>query len=148
MNPPTNRSNPPPNRSAQPSTINRSNSFDDFMDDDLLCDVDIDQIAASVVPTPQHSTETNRENLDNSLLFDDSDDEDFMQIDPDVVNIVEPQHSICSDGYRFKIRGINLATIKQLATCSLENKTRCKNFLVRGVIYNIPSKFLILIDLI
>lgn len=153
---------------AQPaSTAAQSNNFDDFQDDDLLCDVDVDQITSSAVTIPlNRSTESNRQHNESDILFDDDmDDNDFMLIEsqleehhlpqnqdsanvdavrnePSVSVVAKPQQSesIADDKYRFKIRGINLATIKQLAACSSQDKIRRKHFLIKGEIYSIPSK--------
>lgn len=47
---------------------------------------------------------------------------------------------IYDDKYRFKIRGINLATVRQLVECDRQLLERRKHFLVRATIENIVQK--------
>lgn len=143
-----------------------SNNFDDFQDDDLLCDVDVDQIASTAITVePRHnSTENNRQRtVESDILFeDDLDDNDFLHIDAQLEDqqtleipqssitrsvrsersIPEPQQqpSIADDKYQFKIRGINLVTVKQLNLCSMQDKLRRKHFLIKGEIDSIVGK--------
>lgn len=136
-------------------TATRSNNFDDFQDDDLLCEVDVDQIASSAI-----TTGNNRQRIcESDMLFDDDlDDNDFLHIDvqleeqqtnanpqPTTTNSIQhessvPEASIADDKYRFKIRGINLATVKQLNRCPMEDKLKRKHFLIKGEIDSIVGK--------
>lgn len=158
----TNR--PVANQPQQAPVVARSANFDDFNDDDLLCDVDVDQIASNAVTAPVNgSTENVRRRIDSDILFDDDlDDDDFLQIgsqldvqhseQPSNVHVdhddgsfgngalvAEPQQNVAvtDDAYRFKIRGINLATVKQLNACPLQDKVRRKHLLIKGEIDSI-----------
>lgn len=153
------------NQPQQAPAVARSANFDDFHDDDLLCDVDVDQIASIAVAGPLNgSTANDRRRIESDILFDDDlDDDDFLQIgsqldeqqhseQPSNVNVdhddgsfeigasvTEPQHNVAvtDDAYRFKIRGINLATVKQLNACPPQDKVRRKHLLIKGEIDSI-----------
>lgn len=153
------------------SSASHFDALDDFPDDDFLTDIDVDQITSNAtntqVTTDQASTARQNQNNDippnrrSTLLFDELDDEDFLNIDstieqmnisPRNANILSPQvparsetidqvarntsiePSIWQEQYRFKIRGINLVTIKQLKECSRLNREQRKHFIVRAVI--------------
>lgn len=121
--------------------------------------------ASAEQPNPQvHSAAPGRQ---STLLFDDLDDNDFFNIDSTIEQMSVPpnevvhhqQHSgesrannqniesallntsanasICSDNYRFKIRGLNLVTIKQLTETSPEDRIRRKQFIVKAQIDDI-----------
>lgn len=147
---------------AAPTTA-RHTHIDDFQDDELLCDFDIDQIITSTATTntsAEASIEPNPSNRSLALLDDDMDD-DFLCIDtptmelenrnqhvqlelqPMQVDIDESRQSdapIWDEKYRFKIRGINLATIKQLNECSSENRLHRKHFLIKAEIDSVIGK--------
>lgn len=148
-------------------------NLDDFPDDDFLNDIDIDQIVPKTL-TASTETSTARQNQENTippmrrstLLFDDMDDNDFLNIEstieqvnaaPQISNFDVPSASaelitsaellnistdpgIDADNYRFKIRGINLVTVKQLNECSAENRKRRKYFIVKAVIDEIVQR--------
>lgn len=140
---------------AVPTAV-RHTHIDDFQDDELLCDFDIDQITSTATTntSTEASIEPNPSNRSLALLDDDMDD-DFLCIDtptmelenrnqqvqlelrPMQVDIDEARQSdapIWDEKYRFKIRGINLATIKQLNECSAENRLQRKHFLIKAEI--------------
>lgn len=100
------------------------------------------------------------------LLFDDMDDNDLLSIDSTIEQMAVPQNevpqnqqhsesrasnatagtaslntsanaSICSDNYRFKIRGLNLVTIKQLTESSSNDRIQRKCFIVKAYIDDI-----------
>lgn len=158
-------------RSNTISNAKYQNTLDDFPDDDFLTDIDIDQIALNAVTTPPATTtiqsnhhKTNATNQRSTLLFDDMDDNDFLNIDSNVEQMHESQPEISpittempsrsettvphpaaepmihADNYRFKIRGLNLVTIKQLNKCSAENRMRREHFIVKAKIDNIAEK--------
>lgn len=136
------------------TNLNPSTAFNDPNDDDLLCNIDIDCIAATVTaPT---------ESIVDTTPFEDIDDNDFLQIDDPIAaqlpvnsepNKVQPiqidyteserrrethhqqpihEMSICDENYPFKIRGLNLVTIKQLQACSNERKQRRNYFIIKA----------------
>lgn len=117
-------------------------------------------------PNPNHTIPANRR---STLLFDDMDDNDFFNIDSTVEQASampqnrQTQHFdaasasvelitdaellnistdpvIDADNYRFKIRGLNLVTIKQLNECPAENRKRRKNFIAKAMIDEIVQK--------
>lgn len=155
------------------SSAGNLDNMDDFPDDDLLNDIDIDQIVPKTltVPTETSIARQNQENTippmrRSTLLFDDMDDNDFLNIEstieqanaaPQTSNIDMPSASaelitsaellnistepgIDADNYRFKIRGLNLVTVKQLSECSAENRKRRKHFIVKAVIDEIVQQ--------
>lgn len=153
------------------SSASHFDALDDFPDDDFLTDIDVDQIASKAtntqVPTEAQTVRQNQNNdiptnRTSTLLFDELDDEDFLNIDstieqlnttprnmqpPEVpmrsetVDEVAPNTSIepsfWQEQYRFKIRGINLATIKQLKECARTDREQRKHFIVRAHIDDI-----------
>lgn len=155
------------NATVQSHVISSENNFiEDFPDDDFLNDIDVDQIALEVNAI---STETSRPNQDkpittnqrSTILFDDIDDEAFLNIDSigDQLNTMSPCENlqseqqiftrrdecillppIFSDVYRFKIRGLNLATIRQLIECSVTDRELRKYFMVKAYIRNIVGR--------
>lgn len=157
------------------SSAGNLDMLDDFPDDDFLTDLDIDQIASRAVAAPAESMSTARPNANNTippmrrstLLFDDIDDNDFLNIDSTIeqANAISPPQNrqattdhfdtpsasvqlitdaellnistdpvIDAENYRFKIRGLNLVTVKQLAECAAENRKRRKFFIVKAEI--------------
>lgn len=150
------------------STASHQTNFDDFQDDDLLCDFDIDQITSTTTTNASTNAlnEPNRSDHSLALLDDDMDDEFLcidtltmelenqnqhmqLEIQPMHVDSDEPIHSgqsICEEKYRLKIRGINLVTIKQLNECSLENRLQRKHFLIKAEIDSVISENRLLID--
>lgn len=162
----------------------------DDEDDDFLNDIDMDQIASTAVQNPvaPASTETTRltalsnqanncpsSNQRSTLLFDDIDEYDLLNIDSTIeqsstvqqnVNVAAIAHTppqlveipavhneniqlntsndeplpFYDEKYRFKIRGINLATVRQLRECDSQHLERRKHFLVKATIENIIQK--------
>lgn len=171
------------NSAIQSNVISSAGNFDmldDFPDDDLLTDLDIDQIASRAVAAPAESTSTARQNANNTippmrrstLLFDDMDDNDFLNIDSTIEQsnaVATPQNRhaatdhfdtpsasaelitdaellnistepvIDAENYRFKIRGLNLVTVKQLVECAAEKRKRRKFFIVKAEIDEISQ---------
>lgn len=139
-------------QSNEISSAARTTDLDPFIDDDFLCDIDIDQItskATSQTHTAQPDRSVNQNVMTprrSVLLFeDDIDDNDFLQIDSPVIEsrpnrtaplppIVPDDESICDENYRFKIRGINLVTLKQLNDCASRDRLRRRHFLVKAEI--------------
>lgn len=140
----------------------RTNDMDAFNDDDFLCDIDIDQITSNATSQTETHTEhnttnnrtVNRESPKSTLLFDDDmdDDEFLLQIDSPQPNRSSTAHgqmsvtsptivySIYDEDYPFKIRGINLATLKQLNDCAACDRFRRKHFLVKAEIDNVTGR--------
>lgn len=155
--------------------------LDDFPDDDFLTDIDIDVIASSAANAPRMPAANELPNNStapkprrSTLLFDDMDDDAFLQIDSTIEQIsatqdtnhtanaytaakmssttnvanvtnasnasnntggqipIEP--SISSENYRFKIRGVNIVTIKQIQQCPSPERVRRKHFILRAQI--------------
>lgn len=151
------------------SARNNRNMMDDFPDDDFLNEIDIDQIASNAVTSAtsggQHDNAIPA-NRQSTLLFDDMDDDDFLNIDStiDLLNPVpkneavqseassrnemantsavhgSPEPTIAADNYRFKIRGLNLVTIKQLNDCSQDDRLRRRHFITKAYIESIVQK--------
>lgn len=134
-------------------------TLDDFNDDDLLCDIDIDELAAKA------TSSTNNSNRNRTpVLFEMDDDDDFLQIDEAILeqphintnridssNIIASHStraivnennanrksieiSICDTNYAYKIRGINLVTISQLNACTDAQKQRHAYFIIKAEI--------------
>lgn len=106
----------------------------------------------------------------STQLFDDLDDNDFLSIDSTIEQMAVPQNqvsqpqqqhsevranndgvenlplntsvdpSICSDNYRFKIRGLNLVTLKQLTEAPPQDRIHRKFFIVRAQIDDIIQR--------
>lgn len=174
-------------RSNAISSRNQFNIIDDFPDDDFLNDIDIDEIASNAVngaAPPVHASSARHDDTippirRNTLLFDDMDDNDFLNIDSNIdligvapktetvqsdarsevstrsesstrsevidtamnsAFLTSPASSISADKYQFKIRGLNLATIKQLTECSPQDRYRRKHFIVKAFIENVAQK--------
>lgn len=139
---------------------------DVFNDDDFFCDIDVDQLTSGVTALSgnSHSTTVRNSRNDNQapsrsvMLFDDDMDDDFLQIkdvtpqqnthhsvpENELLNIpsqISPLNvSICSDNYPFRIRGVNLVTLKQLNECSMDDRLRRKHFLVKAEIDTVEEK--------
>lgn len=143
------------------SSASHTHTLDDFPDDDFLNDIDIDQIASQAASTSVSRPNQNRPistNQKSTMLFDDMDDEDFLNIDSVVEQVNTspqseqnvsirsdnsdslPEPPIYADNYRFKIRGLNLVTIKQLIECSSTDREQRKHFIVRAYIDNVIGK--------
>lgn len=152
------------------------NTMDDFPDDDFLNDIDIDQIASKVTnvaaPVAAHTSNARHDstippNHRSTLLFDDMDDNDFLNIDSTIdllnpmpkndsiqcevpsrnevastsaVHLRSPEPTIAADTYRFKIRGLNLVTIKQLNDCLPNDRLRRRHFITKAFIESIVQK--------
>lgn len=162
--------------------------LDSFQDDDLLCDIDVDEIAASVRNASQEATQRKQtiapqqqQQQQNAAFFDDDlDDIDFLHIDANHVTAQTSQSnslasnqshnsaaenapnthaqsstkklsqqatspsttllSICDENYRFKIRGINLVTIKQLNESDPAELEQRKQFIVKAKILEITDR--------
>lgn len=164
------------NKVIQSNVISSASNFDvldEFPDDDFLTDIDIDQIASKASSTQVASNaSTSRQEIPpngrSTLLFDDMDDNDFLNIESVIeqqINAV-PQNvqnqasevatrneasnnivlnttvdaPIFDEKYRFKIRGINLVTIKQLKESARHDLERRKHFLVKAEIDEIIQK--------
>lgn len=155
------------------SSASNLDALDEFPDDDFLTDIDIDQIASKASSTQVASNaSTSRQEIPpngrSTLLFDDMDDNDFLNIESTIeqqINAV-PQNvqnqasevatrneasnnivlnttvdaPIFDEKYRFKIRGINLVTIKQLKESARHDLERRKHFLVKAEIDEIIQK--------
>lgn len=155
------------------SSASNLDALDEFPDDDFLTDIDIDQIASKASSTQVASNaSTSRHEIPpngrSTLLFDDMDDNDFLNIESVIeqqINAV-PQNvqnqasevatrneasnnivlnttvdaPIFDEKYRFKIRGINLVTIKQLKESARHDLERRKHFLVKAEIDEIIQK--------
>lgn len=155
------------------SSASNLDALDEFPDDDFLTDIDIDQIASKASSTQVASNaSTSRQEIPpngrSTLLFDDMDDNDFLNIESVIeqqINAV-PQNvqnqasevatrneasnnivlnttvdaPIFDEKYRFKIRGINLVTIKQLKESARHDLERRKHFLVKAEIDEIIQK--------
>lgn len=155
------------------SSASNLDVLDEFPDDDFLTDIDIDQIASKASSTQVASNaSTSRQEIPpngrSTLLFDDMDDNDFLNIESVIeqqINAV-PQNvqnqasevatrneasnnivlnttvdaPIFDEKYRFKIRGINLVTIKQLKESARHDLERRKHFLVKAEIDEIIQK--------
>lgn len=155
------------------SSASNLDVLDEFPDDDFLTDIDIDQIASKASSTQVASNaSTSRQEIPpngrSTLLFDDMDDNDFLNIESTIeqqINAV-PQNvqnqasevatrneasnnivlnttvdaPIFDEKYRFKIRGINLVTIKQLKESARHDLERRKHFLVKAEIDEIIQK--------
>lgn len=140
---------------------------EDFNDDDFFRDIDVDQLSFRVTASTGNSHSTTMRISRNDMqplsrsvmLFDDDmDDDDFLQIEdvapqqnthPTVPNDelfdIPSQNSllnvsICDDNYPFRIRGINLVTLKQLNECSMDDRLRRKHFLVKAEIDDVQEK--------
>lgn len=98
--------------------------FDDFDDDFLNIDEPINSSATS--PPLQASKQCDNINIESSTL----ETHTIRQL-----SAVEP--TIYADNYRFKIRGLNLVTIKQVNECSAENRKRRKYFIIKARIEKI-----------
>lgn len=155
------------------SSASNLDALDEFPDDDFLTDIDIDQIASKASSTQVASNaSTSRQEIPpngrSTLLFDEMDDNDFLNIESVIeqqINAV-PQNvqnqasevatrneasnnivlnttvdaPIFDEKYRFKIRGINLVTIKQLKESARHDLERRKHFLVKAEIDEIIQK--------
>lgn len=145
------------------------NAMDDFPDDDFLTEIDIDQIASKAsnsqvraeASTSRHQNKL-PPNRRSTLLFDDIDDNEFLNINSSVgqINTVPQNVSnqaieisneqsalntsddnlVFGEKYGFKIRGINLVTVKQLKECERSDLERRKHFLVKAEIDDIVHK--------
>lgn len=142
-----------------------TNTVDVFNDDDFFCDIDVDLHTASTENSNHTTAKIFRNDIvtpsRSVILFDDDmDDEDFLKIED-----VAPQQnthnsalndklllfdtssqnlshnvSISDDNYPFRIRGVNLVTLKQLNECSLNDRLRRKHFLVKAEIDAVQEK--------
>lgn len=152
--------------SAGPA-ITLDDEDDDFLKD---IDMDVITSATAqhpVAPAPIAPPHQNARRH-STLLFDDIDDYDFSSIDPTIeqsnanaqpnanaADATTSQQSaenvplntsadatlpIYDEKYRFKIRGINLASVRQLQECGRQHLVRRKHFLVRATIDDIVQK--------
>lgn len=162
------------NRVIQSNVISSaSHTIDDFPDDDFLNEIDLDQITSNTSAEAANARidqiQSNLPHRRSTQLFDDFDDNDFLNIDSTIEQMAAPQNqvsppqqqlhseavranndivenvtlntsvdpSICSDNYRFKIRGLNLVTIKQLTEAPPQDRIHRKFFIVRAQIDDI-----------
>lgn len=155
-----------------------SSAIDDFPDDDFLSSIDVDQIASKATTSQATTVEKSSSTLSSSstrpnryegstamkkstMLFDDADDDLWMNIDSTIEQMVPQNQSaetvavneisanpllntssdapIYDEKYRFKIRGINLASIQQLKECPRADLERRKYFLVKADIDDITK---------
>lgn len=80
--------------------------------------------AAMISQSPPHSAESSAPHNDNAQSNTSIDD----------------SLPIYDEKYRFKIRGINLATVRQLVECDRQHLERRKHFLVKAIVENIVQK--------
>lgn len=149
------------NRVIQQSyALNNTMDVDVFNDDDIFCEIDVDQLTSKVTASTgnSHSSTVRNSKYDiqtprgSIMLFDDGmDDDDFLKIADVSVADNEFQFdnpfqnpplnaSICDDNYPFRIRGVNLVTLKQLNECSTDDRLRRKYFLVKAEIDAVQEK--------
>lgn len=130
-----------------------TNTMDVDVDDDFFCGIDVDQLTSRVTVSSGNVHSNNNQTPSRSvMLFDDDMDDEFLQINDvdlkqnthhsvpenelyDIQSQIPPLNvSICSDNYPFRIRGVNLVTLKQLNECSMDDRLRRKHFLVKAEI--------------
>ncbi|XP_031640716.1 recQ-mediated genome instability protein 1-like [Contarinia nasturtii] len=100
-----------------------------FDDDDVFSNIDpaIDQLNISTTPPPPPSPQPET-SIQNS------------EVEFSVPQLPADEPEIHADNYRFKIRGLNLVTIKQISECSAENRKRRKYFIVKARIEKIVKQ--------
>lgn len=145
------------NRVIQQShALNNTMDVDIFDDDDFFCEIDVDQLTSkvtastanlqsSIVGNSKYDIQTP---IGSIMLFDDGmDDDDFLKIaDVQPTQFDNPSQnpplnvSICDDNYPFRIRGVNLVTLKQLNECLTDDRLRRKYFLVKAEIDAVQEK--------
>lgn len=152
------------------NAVDSTRAIDHFNDDDLLCDIDIDQLAATAIVQPTVSetyVAASSRVVQQSLLQNEHDSSDLLLGEIDIFdndidvnrqagNTVEPNMDISirsddmeivdndraqpktpditDENYPFKIRGINLVTIKQLQNISDEDKRKRQFFMIKAEI--------------
>lgn len=127
------------NRNANPqpnNVVSSTTDLDAMGDDDLFCDIDIDQITMSVVQPPRRIEPQPSE---QNIAAPPQGAEPQQSSITTTHNITNNSTSltICDDNYPHKIRGINLVSIKQLSERSATELNQRKHFLVKASIDSI-----------
>lgn len=103
--------------------------FDDMDDDFLNIDSTIEHVNAANQNPQANQRDVSSASASAQLIND-----------AELLNISASEPVIDADNYRFKIRGLNLVTVKQLSECSAENRKRRKYFIVKATIEGIVDQ--------